>query len=81
MGSELYAYFSVDAEGLESAELQELAQDAGTAEVPGASEGQVSARLDAASPVRQGEDAELWLHATKLQFFDPETGKNLAVSH
>ena len=79
MGSELYVYFSVDSEGLESAELQELAHDAGTAEVPGASEGQVTARLDAASQVQQGEDAELWIDATKLQFFDPETGKNLAA--
>ena len=32
------------------------------------------ARLDAASQVRRGEEAELWVDSTKLHLFDPETG-------
>ena len=40
-------------------------------------EGQITARLDAASKVRQGEELELWVDATKLHLFDPETGLNL----
>jgi multiple sugar transport system ATP-binding protein len=78
MGSEIYAYFTVEAEGVDSDELRELAADAGTAEVPGGGgEGQVVARLDAASNVTEGQDAELWLNATKLHLFDPESGRNL----
>ena len=36
-------------------------------------------RLDPASQVKQGEEAELWVDATKLQLFDPEDGRNLMV--
>jgi multiple sugar transport system ATP-binding protein len=79
MGSELYAHFSVQGGQLESQELAELAEDAGAGEVPGAgSEGAVVARLDAASPVRRGEEAELWVDSTKVHFFDAESGRNLA---
>ncbi len=78
MGSELYAYFRIEAqEGLQSAELQELAEDAGTAEVPGGGAEQVVARLDADSQVQQGQEAELWLDADRMHFFDPEGGRAL----
>ena len=40
MGSELYAYFKIDAgDGLQSKELEELAADSGAAEVPGSGTG------------------------------------------
>ena len=74
MGSEQYAYFKLEGEGVESDELRELAEDAGTTEVPSSGEGTVVARLDAASQVRRGEEAELWVDSTKLHLFDPETG-------
>jgi multiple sugar transport system ATP-binding protein len=78
MGSELYAHFSVQGSQLESQELAELAADAGAGEVPGAgSESAVVARLDAASQVRRGEEAELWVDSTKVHFFDAESGRNL----
>ena len=81
MGSELYAYFTVESDRLESQELAELAEDSGAGEVPGAgSEGQIVARLEAASRVRRGEEAELWVDTTKLHFFDPESGRNLAAA-
>ena len=35
MGSELYVYFEIETEGVESKELEELAADSGAAEVPG----------------------------------------------
>jgi len=69
LGSELYVHFSLDHEGVESQELQELAQDAGTADVPGGGAGVVVARLDAASGVKQGQEHELWLDTSKLYFF------------
>jgi multiple sugar transport system ATP-binding protein len=81
LGSELYAHFSVTVEkGIESEELRELAHDAGGGEIPSeGGEGSVVARLDPASEVKQGEEAELWVDATKLQLFDPEDGRNLMV--
>ncbi|MDQ3728893.1 MAG: sn-glycerol-3-phosphate ABC transporter ATP-binding protein UgpC [Actinomycetota bacterium] len=80
MGSEKYAYFTVQGDSIESDELRELAEDAGTAEVPSAGEGLVVARLDPASEVERGRDSELWVDATKLHLFDPDSGANLAKS-
>jgi multiple sugar transport system ATP-binding protein len=76
MGSEKYAYFSVESERIESQELDELARDAGLEEVPGGGE-QVVARLDAASEIERGSEAELWVDATKVHLFDPESGESL----
>ena len=78
MGSENYAYFQVDSERVQSQELDELAQDAGTTEVPSSGQGLVVARLDAASRLRRGEEGELWVDSTKLHLFDPQTGQSLA---
>jgi multiple sugar transport system ATP-binding protein len=80
MGSEQYAYFRLETDAVESEELQELAEDAGATEVPHSGEGTVVARLDAASPVRRGEERELWVDSTKLHLFDPETGQSLRGS-
>jgi multiple sugar transport system ATP-binding protein len=74
MGSELYAHFSLEHQGVESAELAELAEDAGTSEVPGAGQGRVVARLDPASSVAQGKEAELWVDTSRIHFFDATTG-------
>ena len=52
MGSELYVYFEIESEGVESKELAELAADSGAAEVPGSGTGQVVARLAPESQVR-----------------------------
>ena len=38
---------------------------------------QIVVTLDAASRVRGGRDAELWLDTRKIHIFDPETGENL----
>jgi multiple sugar transport system ATP-binding protein len=82
MGAELYAHFSIERQGIESEELAELAADAGAADVPSASgeEDRVVARLDAASPAREGQDVELWVDLAKLQLFDPQTGRNLTAA-
>jgi multiple sugar transport system ATP-binding protein len=75
MGSELYAHFGIEGHGgVESAELAELAQDAGTADVPGGGEGRVVARLDPASSAKQGEELELWVDTSRIHFFDAATG-------
>jgi multiple sugar transport system ATP-binding protein len=77
MGSEFYAYFNVDSERVSSRELEELANDAGAADLPSQQGSQVVARLDAASRVRQGAETELWFNSEHLHLFDPEGGKNL----
>src|SRR5690349_11188683 len=80
MGSELYAHFNVGG-GIESDELREIAEDAGAGELPRAAgeEGRAIARLSADSNVHVGRESELWLETDKLQFFDPDTGRSLAV--
>ena len=63
---------------MSSRELEELAQDAGGADLPSTEGGvQITARLGAESRVRQGAEAELWFDSTHLQLFDPESGRSL----
>ena len=82
MGSELYAHFTVDSDqNIESAELRELAEDAGGGEVPSSGEpGKIVARFDPESAVQEGQEAEIWVDADRLHLFDPEDGRNLTVS-
>jgi multiple sugar transport system ATP-binding protein len=77
MGSEFYAYFNVDSEKVSSRELEELANDAGAADLPSQEGSQVVARLEAASRVRQGQEAELWFNTDHLHLFNPENGQSL----
>jgi multiple sugar transport system ATP-binding protein len=79
MGSELYVYFEFESDAIQSKELDELAADSGAAEVPGAGVNQVVARLDAASKVERGAEAELWLDTSTLLFFDPQSGARLGA--
>jgi multiple sugar transport system ATP-binding protein len=80
LGSEKYAHFQVETERLDSQELAELAADAGTDEVPGSGEGQIVARVESASKVQRGQEAELWVDTSKLQLFDPSDGRSLRKS-
>jgi multiple sugar transport system ATP-binding protein len=81
LGAELYAHFTVASDAtIESQELRELAEDAGGGEVPMAGEeGRIVARLDPASEVSVGREAELFVDATRLHLFDPDNGINLTV--
>jgi multiple sugar transport system ATP-binding protein len=82
LGSELYAHFRVASdERVDSEELRELAEDAGAGDVPSSGEaGQVVARLNPASQVKEGEEAELWVDAEKLHLFEAESGRSLTSS-
>jgi multiple sugar transport system ATP-binding protein len=80
MGSEFYAHFTIDAardELAQSQELRELQEDAG-GEAPGEAF-DVVARLDQTSGARAKQETELWINTSKIQLFDPESGKNLAM--
>jgi multiple sugar transport system ATP-binding protein len=78
MGSEIYAHFDFEGGDVETEELRELQEDAGTADVPqsGAS-GHAVARVDANSGVKPGERTRLWLDVTKLHIFDPSDGASM----
>jgi multiple sugar transport system ATP-binding protein len=80
MGSEFYAYFNVESEKVSSRELEELANDAGAADLPSQEGSQVVARLEAASRVRQGEETEMWFNTEHLHLFDPENGQSLLAA-
>jgi multiple sugar transport system ATP-binding protein len=77
MGSELYVHFSIEGQGVESKDLEELAQDAGAADLPSSEEGQVTARLSAESDAKEGEEVELWIDVPHIQLFDPGDGRSL----
>jgi len=79
MGSELYAYLPVSVGRNEHrAGLAELARELDQEELHADSdESQVVARLNPASRVREGEQAQLWVDTSRVHLFDPETGENL----
>jgi multiple sugar transport system ATP-binding protein len=79
MGSELYVYFEVQHEGVQSSELQELAADSGMEDLPSHGSGgqQIVARLEAQSKAKAGGEVELGLDTSKLKLFDPDGGRNL----
>jgi multiple sugar transport system ATP-binding protein len=79
MGAEIYAHFDFGDQGeeLQSDELRELQEDAGTGDVPQSSSGHAVARVDAASNVTAGQRSTLWLNTEKIQLFDPSDGHSL----
>jgi multiple sugar transport system ATP-binding protein len=79
MGSDKFAYFSVEGEQAVSDDLADLAADAGTADVPGGDTGQIVTRLSAASGAAEGEPMQVWVDTLKIQVFDPASGKNLTA--
>ena len=79
MGSDVYVYFTKEIErAVDAAELAELARESGRADT-GASGDTVVARIDTATRIREGDDAELWADLRSLHVFDPSTGRNIAL--
>jgi multiple sugar transport system ATP-binding protein len=80
LGSDVFVYFTRElGKGVNSAELEELAADAGRADAGGAGE-TIAARLDAATRIGEGQDAELWVDARPMHIFDPASGRNLSLA-
>jgi multiple sugar transport system ATP-binding protein len=80
MGSEKYVYFDVAAEALHTAELDELAADAGMEDLPSHGGGQhVVARVSADSPAAAGNELELSLDTSKLKLFASD-GRSLVTA-
>jgi multiple sugar transport system ATP-binding protein len=80
LGSDLFAYFHIESEGVQSDQLADLVEESleetGAGEISEGRE-QVVARLDPTSKVSRRESAELWADTSKLHLFDPESGESL----
>jgi multiple sugar transport system ATP-binding protein len=83
LGSDLFAYFHVESEGVQSDQLADLVEDrldeTGAANIREGEE-QVVARLDPTSEVKRGQRTELWADTAKLHLFDPESGESLGAA-
>jgi multiple sugar transport system ATP-binding protein len=81
LGSDLYAYFHVQAEGIESDQLADAVADSleetGVTDVR-EGEQRMVARLDPASKIERRQRSRLWADTSKLHLFDPESGESLA---
>src|SRR3954447_23135415 len=78
LGSDSYAYFTVDSPRVSSSELEELADETDSAGVaPSAGGVEIVARLSAASGIKQAREAQLWVDTSQLHLFDHETGRSL----
>jgi len=80
LGSDLFAYFHIESEGIESEQLADLVSDRlAETGAAGLREGQeqIVARLDPTSRVRRRERSQLWADTAKLHLFDPESGESL----
>jgi multiple sugar transport system ATP-binding protein len=80
LGSDLFAYFHVESEGVQSDQLADVIAD--RLEETGAPEQregheQLVARLEPTSKVKRREAAKLWADTDKLHLFDPDSGENL----
>jgi multiple sugar transport system ATP-binding protein len=81
MGSDVFVYFTHGRDaGVNSEELEELARDSGRADTGGRGD-TIVARLDAATRIREGSEAELWVDGRALHVFDPATGRNLSLGN
>jgi multiple sugar transport system ATP-binding protein len=78
LGSELMVHLGIEVPPAMTAEVQELAEDAGTtAEELGGGDTKkavIVGRFGADSKVKEDEDAEVAVDTRALHFFDPETG-------
>jgi len=82
MGSELYVYFDVKSDQeMHTADLDELAADAGMEDLPSHGEGQqVVARLSAESKASPGGEVELTVDTSVVKLFDAGSGRNLTAA-
>jgi multiple sugar transport system ATP-binding protein len=75
LGNEAYAYIPFEAPAEVQEQLLQLEKD-----LDGESlRTQLVISLDGASRVKEGDEAEIWVDASKIHLFDPATGENLTV--
>jgi multiple sugar transport system ATP-binding protein len=75
LGNEAYAYVPFEAPAEVQEQLLQLERD-----LDGdALRTQLVISLDGASQVQEGDEAEIWVDASKIHLFDPSTGENLTL--
>jgi multiple sugar transport system ATP-binding protein len=75
LGNEAYAYIPFEAPAEVEAQLKQLEQ-----ELEGESlRTQLVVSLDSASKIKEGDEAEIFVNASAMHLFDPETGDNLTA--
>ncbi len=75
LGNEAYAYIPFEAPPEVQEQLTQLEKD-----LDGESmRTQLVVSLDGASKIAEGDEAEIWVDASKIHLFDPATGENLTV--
>jgi multiple sugar transport system ATP-binding protein len=78
MGSDKYVFFNIEGGAAAAADLEDLAADAGGADLPHGQANMVT-RLSAESRVKEGTNAKVWMNVQKIHLFDPEDGRNLTL--
>ncbi len=75
LGNEAYAYIPFEAPPEVQKQLTQLERDLDGDQM----RTQLVVSLDGASRIAEGDEAEIWVDATKIHLFDPATGENLTV--
>jgi multiple sugar transport system ATP-binding protein len=79
MGSDKFVYFTIEGAAAAAADLEDLAADAGGADLPGHDRASLVTRFSAESRLREGQNAEVWLNLKKIHLFDPADGRNVTL--
>ncbi len=75
LGDQQYAYVPYEAEATVQDQLKELARESDSDSL----RTQLVVSLDAASAIKEDDDATLFIDTAKMHLFDPSTGENLTV--
>ncbi len=75
LGNEAYAYIPFEAPPEVQKQLTQLEKDLDGDQM----RTQLVVSLDGASRIAEGDEAEIWVDASKIHLFDPATGENLTV--
>jgi multiple sugar transport system ATP-binding protein len=78
MGSDKYVYFTTEGERASAAELEELAADIGSNDLP-AGDSNLVCRFSAESQIKEGDNARVWVNLDKIHLFDPADGRNITL--
>ena len=73
LGNELYAYIPFEAPAEVTDRLKSLARELDSESL----RTQLIVSLDTASRIEKGQEADLWLDASRMHLFDPSSGENL----
>ncbi|MCP2241637.1 ABC transporter ATP-binding protein [Lentzea aerocolonigenes] len=78
MGSDVLVHFPVDVPPVVTDDTRELAQDAGTDDLPKTSKGTVLVgRFSPRTRIYEGQPVAAWVDTSRLHFFDPATGSSI----